>query len=144
MSEDEQVYTTFEIDSDVKKIDNEAATSVGISEDDGINYRVATDDYEITKVYDDVILGEYVNKNKDEDGFTTTDSGLVFREDGSQNKTLYEVVKVQMVGRDVKETAVGDLVVVSTSAGMQVVDFDGRDCVMVSEKNIFMQVKEKD
>jgi len=129
------------VEMDTPKISNDAATSVGVEVEDNMNYRISTDSYDITMVYDDVILGEYVDNDKDEQGFKKTEGGLFVQDDGGENKTLYDVIRVLKIGRDVSQTKVGDLIVVSKTTGMQVMEFDGRESVLVAERNVFMQVK---
>jgi len=131
------------IETYTKKIDNDARTSVGIEIEDDINYRISTDDYNITMVYDDVILGEYVDDDADEQGFKQSDGGLFIKDDSGENKTFYHVVRVLMIGRDVNQTKVGDLIVISKASGMQLIDFDGRETIMISERNVFMKVEPK-
>lgn len=124
---------------------NEYATSTGVDIDDDINYNLPTDEFNIVGVYDDVILGDIYISRSNTNGEIVSKGGIVIavNAEAVNEKNLYQVMEVTMVGNTVKHVKRGDFVVVSKTAGMKMVEFDGRKCAMVRETNIFMKVEPK-
>ena len=124
---------------------NYANTSIGESIVDDIDYSLPTDDFDIVGVVDNGILGEIYTPNVNDKGEVVSSGGIITQIDAkkSNEKNLYVVMHVQMVGREVKEVKVGDYVVVSKTAGLKRIDFNGRESAMTHEKGVFLKVKPK-
>jgi co-chaperonin GroES (HSP10) len=143
MSED--TYTNLEVSTLEQCHSNELKTTVGDSVADDINYQIPTDDFDIVEVFDDILLGEFHIEGLNDEGERISEGGIHLTDDANDDDSnaLYRVLKVQMVGDNVKFTKVGQYVVVSKTAGMKVIDFNGRECAMVREPNVFMRVEPK-
>jgi len=135
--------TAIEVEEEKGIIHNQRATSVGVECADELDNRIPTDLYNITKILDDMILGEYVDNNKDDQGFTESEGGILLKEEETDNLNLFETVKVTMVGRNVNEIKVGDIIVVSKSSGLRIAEFDGKELLMIREQGVFMVVEKK-
>jgi co-chaperonin GroES (HSP10) len=138
----DNTFTQVITDSDTQMIGNQANTSVGVDVKDGVDYGVSSDKYNISKVLDDVILGRFMEP-KSASGEKVSKGGIIFKDTDKEESNLYEVIEVLKVGINVKEIDAGMKVVVAKSAGMKVVAFDGLECTMVREANVFMVVEDK-
>jgi co-chaperonin GroES (HSP10) len=143
MSED--TFTNLEVSTIEQSHSNELTTTVGDSVEDDINYQMPTDDFDIVEVFDDILLGEFHIEGLNKDGEKISEGGIHLTDDAKDDdiNALYRVLKVQMVGENVKFAKVGHYVVVSKTAGMKIIDFNGRECAMVREPNVFMRIEPK-
>lgn len=142
----ESKFTNMEVSTTSGCHSNQIETSTGSLVVDDINYNIPTDNFDIVEVFDDIILGEFHVEGVNENGERVSEGGIHLTGDPEEDEenSLYRVLKIQMVGSNVKFSKVGQYVVVSKSAGMKVVDFNGRECVMVREPNVFMRVEPKE
>ena len=131
------------VEEEINKIDNERQTSAGVSVDESFDHYIPTDKYNITKVLEDTLLCEPVDDNTDDQGFVETEGGILLKDDDGSEQHLFKVVRVLMAGQAVKEVKVGDLVVVSKTSGLRMLDFDGKETFMIREAGVFMVVTEK-
>lgn len=143
MSED--TFTNLEVSTMEQSHSNQIATSVGVDIEDDINYNIPTDNFDIVEVFDDIMLGEFYVEGLNDEGERISEGGIHLADDATEDdeNSLYRVLKVQMIGDNVKFAKVGQYVVVSKTAGMKVIDFNGRQCAMVREPNVFMRVEPK-
>ena len=136
-------FTNIEVEEITGKISNDEATSVGVGISEEVNNLIPTDKYNIVRVLEDTLLCEYVDDKRDEQGFTESEGGILIKEDEGSDKHLFEVVRVILTGKDTKEVKVGDIVVVSKSSGLRMMEFDGRETLMIREAGVFMIVESK-
>lgn len=128
----------------LKKLEeNLAQTSVGSDPFPEINHKLDTGRWNISSVLDDVVLGVEVEEEKS--GWIENEFGLVTGKtaentDQSGNK----VIRVVMVGSNVKELKVGDTVCCAHDTGIKVVNFDGKKVSLIREANVFFKVEERD
>ena len=143
MSED--TFTNANVAMDNNKTTNDINTSIGVDIVDDINYNLPTDDFNIVGVLDDAVLGEIYTPNVNDLGEVISKGGIVLSTSESihNDNSLYKVMKVNMVGKNVDEITTGDYVVVSDTAGMKMVEFNGLSCAMVRERQIFLKVEPK-
>ena len=92
------------------------------------------EDYEITKLLSDIIMGRYADVS--EDGKSLVRNGIILPIDTAENRA-WRVVAVDMVGPNVTQVKTGDHVLIPSDKGIQAISKNGKMIVFFNEERIF-------
>ena len=92
------------------------------------------EDYEITNVLGDVIMGNYADIAPD--GKSLMRNGIILPVETVDNRA-WRVVKVVLVGPKVEQVKVGDVVMIPGDKGLLAIQKSGNTCVFFNEERIF-------
>jgi co-chaperonin GroES (HSP10) len=92
------------------------------------------EDYEITEVLGDIIMVEYADVASD--GKSLMRNGIILPEQVVDNRS-WRVAKVNLIGPDVKQVKVGDIVMFPGDRGLQAIQKNGKMSIFLNENRIF-------
>jgi len=92
------------------------------------------EDYEITAVLGDIIMVEYVDVASD--GKSLMRNGIILPDQIVDNRS-WRVAKVNIIGPEVKQVKVGDIVMFPGDRGLQAIQKNGKMSIFLNENRIF-------
>lgn len=92
------------------------------------------EDYEITELLGDIIMIEYVDVAPD--GKSLIRNGIILPSQVVDNRS-WRVAKVKLVGPEVKQVKVGDIVMFPGDRGLQAIQKNGKASIFLNENRIF-------
>jgi len=101
---------------------------------DAYKDQLLPEDYEITEVLGDIVMGEYIDTAND--GKSIMRNGIILPIETVDNRA-WRVVKALLVGPEVKQIKQGDIVIIAGDKGLQSISRNGKMTVFFNQERTF-------
>jgi len=101
---------------------------------DAYKHQLLPENYEIIEVLGDIIMGEYIDVA--EDGKSLMRNGIILPIETVDNRA-WRIVKALLVGPEVKQVKVGDVIIIAGDKGLQSINRNGKMTVFFNQDRTF-------